>query len=181
MSDEEVGGWFLKHDTDQSGTLSQSELMAMLKDLEPGVQIDNEPVDMICAAAQKALGDDATASGTQIPAHYMKTLVLKFRSWLVKRKQLESMFAQADVDGSNSLQVSELRALLQKAAPAGYAVSDSDAQHVLSRCDIDSSGAIEINELGPVIALWVETAKSIQENAAYDEADAKKSSICALL
>ena len=88
---------------------------------------------------------------------------------------------QADVDGSNSLQVSELRALLQKAAPAGYAVSDSDAQHVLSRCDIDSSGAIEINELGPVIALWVETAKSIQENAAYDEADAKKSSICALL
>lgn len=179
----ELDAFFTKHDADSNGTLDRAELLSLLQALEPEVTIDYEPVDMILAEARKAQGDEVTASGTQIPTAFMKVMVKKYRSWLKSRKALEELFAQADTDGSKSLQPAELTALLQKAAPAGYTVTADDSKSVMDKCDVDASGAIELSELSPAIATWMEMTKMISQKLTDDDAAAasKKSSACVLL
>jgi hypothetical protein len=64
-------------------------------------------------------------------------------------------FTEADVSQDGKLQPGELLALLEKASPAGYVVSDEDVRHVLQEAMADANADVERGQVRMcVCAVW---------------------------
>ena len=82
-----------------------------------------------------------------VPLERVHQWTVGFKAWVTKKKKVDQLFNAADSDKSGTLDKAELCVLLQKAAPAGYTVSDTDWNYVLEASDSDESKLIERSEV----------------------------------
>jgi len=121
----------------------------------------------------------AASAALSITAEHVPVYTQRFRAWIKRCMAIEKMFQDADANKDGSLAARELLVFLQKAAPKDYTVTDADCKYILEACDLDGSGAIEVDELGPVIAAWMELIKAVK--LSVQTSPPKQSSACLLL
>ena len=175
--DAELQGWLTEHDVDQSGTLDRAEMLSLLKAIQKesiGMSMQQAVLDAAGVSADPSSWstghedfvnsifkeearkraaeqqqDPASSQGevAAIAPERVRGYVLRFRSWLAKRAQIEALFAASDINRDGFLEPSELRGFLVRAAPAGYSVGDADVEYVLRKADANKDGKIQIGEV----------------------------------
>ena len=158
---QEVQSWFEQFDINGDGMLQRDELRALLTHLNPyrPPTEDNlswllEKATEIRAASLKIPGNKDGA----VSLHQARATVTRYHEYCKDQAYLDAVFRKFDADGSGTLDEGELLPLLQRVAPEGCIVDDSDVAYVLEACDVDGDGVISREEVLPMISKWTQLA-----------------------
>jgi len=183
-------------DDNKDGSFDREEMSTLLKKVGQVSEVPDEFLDAVfadekrrverlaCSGSSGGAGvvqPTTDASGAMsIPSQRAHVHTARFQSWLTKRAQIQAMFFEADANNDESLDLDELKQVLQKGTPPGYTVSEADVMYVMDVADDDASGSLELRELGPAIAAWMDLIRA-KKAADTPEPKPASSSACVLL
>jgi len=141
---------FLKYDTNHNGKITDSELKAMLTDLDnstpPGTEPADDEVKFIMSVA------DWDASG-MIEKSEISYVVSAWLLLTAKRSQMEAVVKEFDKSGDGKLTKEDLTAYLTK-LNEGTPVSTDEVDWVWSQADVLGDGVIHKPEIVMASAAW---------------------------
>mmetsp|Transcript_15806 Transcript_15806/g.40112 ORF Transcript_15806/g.40112 Transcript_15806/m.40112 type:complete len:209 (-) Transcript_15806:96-722(-) len=145
--ESQLQGWMEQFDVDKNNRLDREELSRLLTHLQPDYPPTSEMLDHLCVKASEIRNHTTTIAGradASIPWHDVRATVVRYLDYCKEQKFLDRVFQIFDPDGSNSLEPSELPALLKAVAPRGVKVGKTDVQHVLKLADADGVGCTSL-------------------------------------
>lgn len=165
--------WFEEFDINKDNTLQRDELRALLTHLHPQAPPTEENLDFLIERSTRVESSTLSIKGNKngaVPWADAMSTVLRWTDYVREQAFIDSIFTEFDDDQSGTLDPSELTGLLQKCAPEGYVVVQTDVDYVVSLCDANRNDLIDREEVKPMIARWKQlSAERWEEQQHVDE------------
>jgi len=128
--------------------------LSMMSNMASSVVKDNE-----------AKGDEIKKASTRQRRKSRDLEQEVFGMHITDKAKLKKVFDEIDTDKSGELDVSELRAALQKCKP-GETITNNQVKKRISKYDVDGNGTLSFTEYENMLKSWEEDEKSFE---AYHE------------
>jgi Ca2+-binding EF-hand superfamily protein len=153
---ESVALLFAEYDQNNLGYLEPEQVRSLMSELNSNVSVSDDALDFVLQQAVSSDGEHVEVPGTS-------TLKRQVRA---QTRGLERAFKAFDMDGSGSLDVDELRQVLQR---FDIVIPEKQSQQLLEKIDLDDDGEISYGEfldffskdqrvsaedLAPAVSLW---------------------------
>lgn len=139
----EVDRWLVKYDDNGDRVLQRDELRALLLELEPGTEPTEMSIDYIWNHAQTMRREHGTedpetpSGGEGIPKWKIRTVVSRYREYLMRSQFLDEVFDRFDFDRSGKLEAfspPEIKGFLRAVVEGTIVVrGDAGAERTVAR------------------------------------------------
>lgn len=164
-----IDEWFVAFDTNQSGDLSNDQLKALLKKMDPEREPTEETIDFLMSQ----YAGHGKNNKTGIEKESLVSVFRTYRSYCKEKERIDKIFEQYDTNKSLALERDQLMTMMREIAKdSGIEVEDGDVDYVLEICDKSKTGSILRGEAIPAVATWEALVKDKQN---------KKSSACVMM
>ena len=153
---------FARYDVNGSNLLERDELRKFLQDVRPN---EPTPSDELCDTL-------ITMSGNEngVAMHALADTSLRYFSYLSEKQSLDRFFSALDLDGSGSIEESELRRALRELGPEGYQPTEGDLDFVYAACRIERGEPVPQGApmllLKPALVEWAKLTRNAAADAA---------------
>jgi len=154
-----------KYDTNKSGQLERSQMVALLTAYNFGTPVETAVVDDIMSNYA-----DTSTDSLGITAHKINSAITSWRAYMKDFRFIEARLRKYDASKTGDLKRDEVKNMMTE-MNKGTAPTDDDVDFVMERGDESKTGTISPNEMRRACALWKEI---IAEQKAH-------SAVCLLL
>ena len=166
QGEELLDAWFEKYDVDRSGNFDRAQFKNLL------TEVKRETLNDPAAEVRKELLDEIImlydySNDNCIERSEVLNAVKKYKFLLQNDDQMHELIQRHDVEQSGVIGRRQSFVILQELAQKmpQKDVNEADVAYVMDRCKPDENGNISVDQLGPAIASWKETAKELDPDA----------------